>query len=202
MNTNNANTNTNILKLVPVYGNDAIQVKELSNSFELGTRKLKATITVDLGKGQDYLSVGDKLPVFITKEYEGGHRSESVYMTVATLLTVATNGLFELFNNCKESNFNPLIEALENGYFYSSSYEMSKKASPFSWADFAVWLKEQPFDNTLRPKVEKFLNLTTKQMASLPSEQLEKVSWLYPLLLEKGYQKPTPVSSNLLDDLI
>lgn len=200
MNTNN--TNNNILNLVPKYGNDAVQVKETANNWELGTRKLKAQCLVDIGKDQTILAVSETLPVTIVKDYETGSRELNIRMSIAALLTIATNGLFELVNNCKESNFGPLGEALENGYFYSSSYEMSKKANPFSWAEFVTWLKEQPFDNALRPKVEKFLNLTTKQMASLTTEQLEKVGWLYPLLLEKGYQKPTPASNSLLDDLI
>ncbi len=199
---NNIPAPVSVLALVPAYGNDAVQVKETANNWELGTRKLKAQCLVDIGKDQTILSISDTLPVTIVKDYETGSKELNIRMSVAALLTIATNGIFELVNNCKESNFMPLCEALENGYFYSSSYDMSKKAPPFSWGDFVTWLKVQELPVEIQPKVDKFLALTTKQMASLTHEQLEQISWLYPLIVAKGYSKPTAASNSLLNDLI
>lgn len=199
---NNVPAPASVLALVPPYGNDAVQAWETTNNWELGTRKLKAQCLVDIGKDQTILAISDTLPVTIVKDYETGSRELNIRMSVAALLTIATNGLFELVNNCKESNFGPLGEALEAGYFYSSSHEMSKKAPPFSWAEFVTWLKSQELPEAIKPKADKFLALTTKQMSSLTHEQLEQIAWLYPLITAKGYAKPTAASNSLLDDLI
>lgn len=212
MKTENTNANTNlvawntILDLVSTASNDSVRIEESANNYNLGTWKLKIDVVTSLGKDQKELRLDTKLPVFIRKEFdkdEGGNTvTHTINFTVAHLLLIASNGLFELLNNKKKDGYDKLITALENGYFFAQTYQNSLKAPPFSWADFSIWLKVQELPADIQPKVDKFLALTTKQMSSLTHEQLEQITWLYPLITAKGYTKPTAASNSLLDDLI
>lgn len=128
-------------KLVPdTSKSDSIAIQESDNNLLLGTRKLKVQVEIGLGKHQDALFVTDKLPVTIAKSFDAGNCTKTVYLPVLQLLTAASNGLFELANtNPKDSKqFDELISALENGYFYPSSYATSLKREPFSWATFVA----------------------------------------------------------------
>lgn len=133
----------NILDLVPVYGTDAIQVKQSSNNYLLGTRKLKAQVEIGLGIDESLLHVSNKLPVTIAKTFaDGTSETKTVYLSIAFLLAAGSNGLFELVNtNVKDvKGFTALVDAFANGYFYPSSYELSQKQPAFNWANFVVWL--------------------------------------------------------------
>lgn len=139
-------------KLVPdTSKSDSIAIQESDNNLLLGTRKLKVQVEIGLGKHQDYLAVTDKLPVTIAKSFDAGNCTKTVYLPVLQLLTAASNGLFELANtNPKDSKqFDELIAALENGYFYPSSYAASLKKEPFSWATFVADLNIDLESNTL-----------------------------------------------------
>ena len=196
----------NVLELVPAYGTDAIQVKALSNNFYLNTNKLKVQTSISLGRDQKVLAMNTPLRVAVLKQFKDDSKaSVSFNMTVAALLTVASNGLFELFNTNihSEPQLKALVVALENGYFYPSSYELSQKQPAFNWANFIIWLKEQDYSQSeLAPKVAKFLTLTTRQISSLTDEQLRQVSWLYPLIVSKGYSPAKPAEQSLLADLM
>lgn len=197
----------NILDLVPVYGTDAIQVKQSSNNYLLGTRKLKAQVEIGLGNDESLLHIANKLPVTVAKTFaDGTSETKTVYLSIAFLLAAGSNGLFELVNtNVKDAKgFTALVEAFANGYFYPSSFELSQKQPAFNWANFIVWLKEQDYSllPELAPKVAKFLTLTTRQISSLTDEQLRQVSWLYPLIVSKGYTPAKPAEQSLLADLM
>ena len=196
----------NILDLVPVYGTDAIQVKQSANNYLLGTRKLKAQVEIGLGIDERLLMVSDKVPVTIAKTFtDGTSETKTVYLSLAFLLAAGSNGLFELVNtNVKDvKGFNALVEAFANGYFYPSSYELSQKQPAFNWANFIIWLKEQDYSQSeLAPKVQKFLTLTTRQISSLTDTQLKQVAWLYPLIVSKGYTPAKPAEQSLLADLM
>ncbi len=195
-----------ILELVPAYGTDAIQVKKHTNSYALATNKLKVQTSIGLGLDQKVLATDTLLPVSITKVMKDNTKLDAnLYMSVAALLTVASNGLFELVNTNihTQQQFNALVVALQNGYFYPSSYESSQKAPPFNWASFITWLKEQDYsESELEPKVQKFLTLTTRQISSLTDTQLKQVQWLYPLIVAKGYSPAKPAEQSLLADLM
>ncbi len=196
----------NILDLVPVYGTDAIQVKQSANNYLLGTLKLKAQVEIGLGNDESLLHVSNKLPVTIAKTFaDGTSETKTVYLSLAFLLAAGSNGLFELVNtNVKDAKgFTALVEAFANGYFYPSSYELSQKQPAFNWANFIIWLKGQDYGQSeLAPKVQKFLTLTTRQISSLTDEQLRQVSWLYPLIVSKGYTPAKPAEQSLLADLM
>lgn len=199
-------TQHNVLDLVPVYGTDAIQVKQSANNYLLGTRKLKAQVEIGLGNDESLLHIANKLPVTVAKTFvDGTSETKTVYLSLAFLLAAGSNGLFELVNtNVKDvKGFNALVDAFANGYFYPSSYELSQKQPAFNWANFIIWLKEQDYSQSeLAPKVQKFLTLTTRQISSLTDEQLKQVAWLYPLIVAKGYTPTKPAEQSLLADLM
>lgn len=197
---------SNILDLVPVYGTDAIQVKQSANNYLLGTRKLKAQVEIGLGNDESLLHVSNKLPVTIAKTFaDGTSETKTVYLSLAFLLAAGSNGLFELVNtNVKDvKGFTALVDAFANGYFYPSSYELSQKQPAFNWANFVVWLKEQDYSQSeFAPTVQKFLKLTTRQLNTLTDEQLRQVRWLYPLLVSRGYSPAKPAEQSFLADLM
>lgn len=199
-------TQHNVLDLVPVYGTDAIQVKQSANNYLLGTRKLKAQVEISLGNDESLLHIANKLPVTVAKTFaDGTSETKTVYLSLAFLLAAGSNGLFELVNtNVKDAKgFTSLLDAFANGYFYPSSYELSQKQPAFNWANFIIWLKGQDFSGSkLEPKVQKFLTLTTRQISSLTDEQLKQVTWLYPLIVSKGYTPAKPAEQSLLADLM
>ena len=118
---------------------DSIQIKETANNLLLGTRKLKVQVEIGLGKDQTVLSVLDALPVTLSKTFDGQQVvTETIQLPVLQLLTVASNGLFELVNTNPKTpeQFEALMTAFRNGYFYPSSYEASIKRPPFSMVKF------------------------------------------------------------------
>jgi len=118
---------------------DSIQIKESANNLLLGTRKLKVQVEIGLGRDQTTLNILDTLPVTLSKTFDGQQvASETIQLPVLQLLTVASNGLFELVNTNPKTveQFAALMTAFRNGYFYPSSYEASIKRPPFSMAKF------------------------------------------------------------------
>ena len=118
---------------------DSIQIKETTNNLLLGTRKLKVQVEVSLGRDQHTLNVLDTLPVTLSKTFDGQQVvTETINLPVLQLLTVASNGLFELVNTNPKTpeQFGALMAALRNGYFYPSSYEASIKRPQFSMVKF------------------------------------------------------------------
>ena len=148
-NTNNTETtNTNAAiqwrGFVPdTSAADSIQIKETANNLELGTRKLKVRVEIGLGRDQTYLTLTDTLPVTLSKTFDGQIvKTETLQLPVLQLLSAASNGLFELVNTNPKTpeQFNTLMTAFENGYFYPSSYEASIKRPPFNLTKFIAEL--------------------------------------------------------------
>lgn len=157
----------------------------------------------------------------VTVIISGAGESKTIHTTIGVLITDVCNGTLERFNtNFYASGYTDehkitqypnrsakgvlrIADALQHGYKSVVVAEKPEKAPTFNWANFIVWLKEQDYNESeLAPKIAKFLTLTTRQISSLTDEQLKQVSWLYPLLVERGYTPAKPAEQSLLADLM
>lgn len=190
------------MSLVPVYGTDAIQVKDSdANDLLLGTRKLKVQVEIALGKDVNSLELTQLLPVTISKQFEKETVMETIHLPVMQLLLAGSNGLFELYNtNPKDKvGFDSLSKALVNGYFYPSSFEQANKKEPFSFAALIGIINVMAEKNQLtesqvqqwtlvKAKCPKVKELSDFLVVAYKSP---KWIWLAELMDGNGYVEPT-----------
>lgn len=199
------------MSLVPVYGTDAIQIKDSgSNDLLLGTRKLKVQIEIALGKDITSLPLDMLLPVTVSKQFEKETIQETIHLPVLQILLAGTNGIFELYNtNPKDSaTFKALSVALTNGYFYPSSFEQANKKEPFSYATFIGLLNVMCDKNQLTPEQIAQWNLAkgkapkVKELSSFLDLAYTSSKWVWLSELMNGNGYTVPVITDDMNDLL
>lgn len=190
------------MSLVPVYGTDAIQIKDSgANDLLLGTRKLKVQVEIALGKDVGTLELNQLLPVTVSKQFEKETVQETIHLPVMQLLLAGSNGLFELYNtNPKDkAGFDSLGKALVNGYFYPSSFEQANKKEPFSFAALIGIINVKAEKNQLTEEQAQQWSLVktkcpkVKELSDflVVAYKSPKWVWLAELMDGNGYVEPT-----------